>query len=307
MTSGYTAGRPFRPAAPPLPKPADPTLLSRLPGAVSLLLVVALGALLAQLTWRMFPGAPAADTAELAVATATAPATAAARARQHLATPLFGDLAAAPAQAPVVETVEAPPTRLDLKLRGVAVAEITEESWAIVEGPDRKSLPYRIGDALPGEAELLRIEADRVVLRHRGAVEALYFSDEAGQPVQTSNPAATRPGDSAAIRLSPQSSTRIREYLSLLPSDPTRMTELVRALPVMENGQLRGFRLFPGQQRELFGEAGLRRGDIVTRVNGIALDDPARGMELLGQLASASQFQVEILRRGQTQMLDIQL
>jgi general secretion pathway protein C len=75
----------------------------------------------------------------------------------------------------------------------------------------------------------------------------------------------------------------------------------------MENGALKGFRLFPGQQQELFGETGLRRGDIVTRINGLPLDDPGRGQDLLNQLASASRFQIEILRRGQPQVLDVQL
>jgi general secretion pathway protein C len=226
--------------------------------------------------------------------------------REGLGVALFGEQESEPA--PVVQSVpdEAPATRLDLKLRGVALAEGDQPSLAIVEGSDRKSLPYRVGDTLPGDAELLRIEADRVMLRHRGTVEALYFSEE--PPAATARTrTATKPAGAGAVRLSPQSSTRIREYLSLLPSDPTRMTELVRALPVMENGVLKGFRLFPGQQRELFGEVGLRRGDIATRINGLPLDDPARGMELLNQLASASRFQIEILRRGQPQQLDIQL
>ena len=280
------------------------SLPARLPGLASLLLVIAIGMVLARLTWQLLPGeAPpplpgSMPEADRPVATP--------RPREGLGVALFGEQESEPA--PVVQSVpdEAPATRLDLKLRGVALAEGDQPSLAIVEGSDRKSLPYRVGDTLPGDAELLRIEADRVMLRHRGSVEALYFSEE--PPAATARTrTATKPAGAGTVRLSPQSSTRIREYLSLLPSDPTRMTELVRALPVMENGVLKGFRLFPGQQRELFGEVGLRRGDIATRINGLPLDDPARGMELLNQLASASRFQIEILRRGQPQQLDIQL
>lgn len=291
----------------PLPTTQVRTLRARLPGLASLLLAAALGIVLARLTWQLLtPAAPfaIAPTANSSPAKETAGALP--RARPGLAVPLFGSEAQAPATTAIDATVTAPPTRLDLKLRGVAVAEDEALSWAIVEGADRQSLPYRPGDLLPGAAELLRVEDDRIVLRHQGALEALYFSDEPPPPAaEAARPVAAT--GTPAIQLSPQASSRIREYLSLLPSDPARMSELVRALPVMENGALKGFRLFPGQQQALFGETGLRRGDIVTRINGLPLDDPARGMDLLNQLASASRFQIELLRRGQPQVLDIQL
>lgn len=282
------------------------SLRARLPGLASLLLAAALGIVLAQLTWQLLtPAAPTAVAPTATSAPTGATAGASPRARSGLAVPLFGSEAQAPAATAIDATVTAPPTRLDLKLRGVAVADDEALSWAIVEGADRQSLPYRPGDLLPGAAELVRVEDDRIILRHQGALEALYLSDETPPPAATTRPVAAT--GTPTIQLSPQSSSQIRDYLSLLPSDPARVSELVRALPVMENGALKGFRLFPGQQQALFGETGLRRGDIVTRINGLPLDDPARGMDLLNELASASRFQIEILRRGQAQVLDVQL
>lgn len=281
------------------------SLHTRLPGLASLLLAAALGIVFARLTWQLLtPAMPTAVAPPATSAPTGETAGTPSRARPGLAVPLFGSEAQAPSATAIATDVTAPPTRLDLKLRGVAVADDEAASWAIVEGADRQSLPYRPGDLLPGAAELVRVEADRIILRHQGALEALYLSDEPPPP------AAARPvveSDAPTIQLSPQASSRIREYLSLLPSDPARMGELVRALPVLENGALMGFRLFPGQQQELFGETGLRRGDIVTRINGLPLNDPAGGMDLLNQLASASRFQIEFLRRGQPQVLDIQL
>lgn len=278
--------------------------LTRLPELASLFLVVAIGAVLARFTWQLAPvGVPPEAVAPAVEPTATEPGDSR---REGLGVALFGTAASAPGQATEVP-LEAPPTRLDLKLRGVALARGGSPSLAIIEGSDRESLPYREGDALPGNAELLRIEADRVILSHAGEAQALYFSDERPPPAATRARSPAQGASGGAIRLSPESSTRVRTYLSQLPADPTRMVELVRALPVMENGQLRGFRLFPGRERELFGEAGLRRGDIATSINGMPLDDPARGMELLNQLASASRFQIDILRRGQPQVLEIEL
>ena len=290
----------------PLPTTQVRPLHARLPGLASLLLAAALGIVLARLTWQLFtPAVPTASAPPVTSAPTGETAGTSPRARPGLAVPLFGSEAQTPSATALATAVTAPPTQLDLKLRGVAVADDEALSWAIVEGADRQSLPYRPGDLLPGAAELMRVEDDRIILRHQGALEALYLSDAPPPPTTTARPVAAT--GTPLIQLSPQSSSRIREYLSLLPSDPARMGDLVRALPVLENGALMGFRLFPGQQQELFGETGLRRGDIVTRINGLPLNDPAGGMDLLNQLASASHFQIEFLRRGQPQVLDIQL
>ncbi|HEY5788990.1 MAG TPA: type II secretion system protein GspC [Gammaproteobacteria bacterium] len=291
-----------------------PALARQLPGLASLLLVIALGVALAGLTWRLVP-LPAAPELPAAAPAASA-GTPDSRGSAELAglkTPLFGEEPKVVASAPTPAVQEeAPVTTLALKLRGVAASDDPEEALAIVEGPDGKSLPYRIGDELPGEAELVAVHTDRIVLRRAGRDEVLPFADAEPGAVRRAPPVALArptlaPAAGGSRQLAPDTSAKLREYLSVLPSDPSRLTELVRALPVMENGQLTGFRLFPGRQRDLFSEVGLRRGDIVTRVNGMPVNDPAQGAALLGQLSSASQVQVEIIRRGQAQVLDVRL
>jgi len=286
----------------------------QMPGLASLVLVIALGAVLAELTWRLVP-APDGDV--LAPATAetsgSAPTAKGGNTRPPgLDVPLFGELPKVTAT-PVQPTKQeaAPVTTLALKLRGVAAADVAAEALAIIEGPDGKSLPYRIGDTLPGDAELRAVHVDRVVLVRGGREEVLPFSDEKPTGSSTANRQTPRPtvtaGTGSSRQLAPATSAKLREYLSILPNQPARMTELVRALPVMENGQLTGFRLFPGRQRNLFSEVGLRRGDIVTRVNGMPVNDPVQSSQLLSQLASATQVQIEIIRRGKAQVLNVQL
>jgi len=46
---------------------------------------------------------------------------------------------------------------------------------------------------------------------------------------------------------------------------------------------------------------GLEPGDIVTSINGIALDNPVRGLEALRDLSSADEITIELLRNGRAQ------
>ena len=75
----------------------------------------------------------------------------------------------------------------------------------------------------------------------------------------------------------------------------------------MPNGKMKGYRVFPGRNRQQFIALGLRPGDLVTAVNGVALDDPARGMEIFQTIGDASQISVTVERAGQRQDLSLNL
>ncbi|MEE9351980.1 MAG: hypothetical protein V3U78_06935, partial [Thiotrichaceae bacterium] len=57
------------------------------------------------------------------------------------------------------------------------------------------------------------------------------------------------------------------------------------------------FRLSPGKNRKLFRKLGLRPGDIVTQVNGVTLDSPAKGLMVLTELSSAESISI-VVKRG---------
>ena len=71
------------------------------------------------------------------------------------------------------------------------------------------------------------------------------------------------------------------------------------------SGQQRGYRVYPGRNRQQFAKLGLMPGDLVTAINGAALDDPARGMEILQSMNSATDVTVTIERNGQTSQISI--
>jgi hypothetical protein len=72
-------------------------------------------------------------------------------------------------------------------------------------------------------------------------------------------------------------------------------------------GKLRGFRVYPGRNRQAFTRLGLRSGDLVVAINGTPLDDPARGDEIFRTIGSASEARVTVMRNGQQQDLSLNM
>ena len=90
---------------------------------------------------------------------------------------LFG---VASEEGPAVERLAAAPeTRLQLELQGVFLADVPEQSSVIVAERNRDGRLYRIGDRLPGNAVLVEVFGDRIVLRRAGQLETLKFPDAA--------------------------------------------------------------------------------------------------------------------------------
>ena len=79
----------------------------------------------------------------------------------------------------------------------------------------------------------------------------------------------------------------------------------MRVTPHVEEGQVVGFRINPGRDRETFERLGLQAGDVVTDINGTVLDDPSRGLQVFEALGEATMANVTVLRNGVPQLIVI--
>jgi general secretion pathway protein C len=66
---------------------------------------------------------------------------------------------------------------------------------------------------------------------------------------------------------------------------------------------MRGFRVYPGSNRQAFARIGLRAGDLVTAINGTPLDDKDRAQEIFATLNSSTDARVSVTRNGRQQEL----
>lgn len=276
----------------------DPARLIRLSRAVvEALLVVAIAAAAADLAWRLMPAAgqgpaPAAAPQDARVSGERGP-----DAARHA---LFGE----PEEAAggEAEITEAPETTLQLVLRGVIATGSAGTARAIIAGRSGEE-SYRIGDDLPGGAVLERIFPNRVLLRRNGRFEELRMprADLARPAEQEDDLVST--GD-----IEPDlSESEVRDFRERLRSDPGSLAGIFRASPVRENGEVRGYRVRPGREDELFRRFGFQAGDIITEVNGTPLDSPQRGMELMNELGRAERLSVVVERDGQRRRIEMRL
>jgi general secretion pathway protein C len=272
------------------------------PFPVSLLLAVAIAYYASRLVWLLVPTPePGQWTPPVAVESASqTPAAGNAAAYSAIVDAhLFGVPAAAP-DANAVNAEDAPETQLTLQLRGVVAAADERFAHAIVADASGLEKVYFLKDALPGGATLQRVQPDRIILSRGGILEALLLPKEPrtglarGPSVPPTAPSlATRPA-------APSPSMQ-----EVVTENANSFTEIVRPQPYMPNGEMRGYRMYPGRNREQFIALGLQPGDLVTEINGVTLNNPAQAMELFRSLADTTQVTVTVERSGQAQTLTL--
>jgi general secretion pathway protein C len=269
-----------------------------LPFWVSLLLAIAIGYYAARIAWELAPGpvetpwSPPMITGTPAATQSAATSSYAAIVEAHL----FGraEVTEEPATAAVED---APDTQLSLQLRGAVAAADERFAHAIIADNTGTEKVYFVKDNVPGGAVVQGIQPDRIVLRRGGALEVLRLPRDSG---------SDSPG--AARRAVPPPVPRRAELPSMqevVTQNANSFTEIIRPQPFMPNGELKGYRIYPGRNREQFIALGLQPGDLVTEINGMTLNNPAQAMEMFRSLADTTQVTVSIEREGQTQSLTL--
>ncbi|HHH47603.1 MAG TPA: type II secretion system protein GspC [Gammaproteobacteria bacterium] len=286
----------------------------RLAALVTLLLVVLLAKALAGLTWTLLPSSEAETDGALlpgAVPVRARPASAKVSASSIERLHLFGEAAkAVPKPAPKV--VDAPDTRLNLKLRGVLASSNPAIARAIIADGKGQEDAYAVDDKLPGNAVLKEIHADRILLEYRGQLETLRLPKEASAQASTRSVNGGRRNGRSAAAISASSADTgvlLRQYRDALSTDPQSVMDLVRAEPVRDRatGKLKGYRIRPGRDRQLLSRFGLRAGDVVTAINGIPMDNPLKALELMRDVSNLSQISLEVERNGSPQSFSFQI
>jgi general secretion pathway protein C len=262
----------------------------RLVAGVQVALVLALAYSLAQVSWRFMP--PAGEDAQpvpgLVLPKPVASQAAASAGQQIPQWHLFGE-ATVDALAAVPD--ELPETSLQLTLHGVIASPDPALARAIVADPAGKDNFYKIGDTLPGNVTLKEIHGDRIVIQRGSRYETLTLPKAS---LNTSSSAPTPQMGSGA----PKTSYTLREYRNALLNNPNEVADLVRITPKNEGGRFLGYQLQPGRDAQFMARYGLMPGDVVTAVNGVVLDSPIKGMQMMKELAKVDTLDLEIDRNG---------
>jgi general secretion pathway protein C len=266
-----------------------------LPLWVSAGLVLLLAWQAVQLTWTALGSRRAPPPTSLAQAPAPqGPATPAVDVGRIVNAHLFGLAGASGSQETDPTAVAA--TQMNLVLAGTIAHADPQQGYAIIGDSAATARVYSVGKTITGGTKLHSVYPDRVILDRGGKLEALILPKK----FQGGGMSAARPV--AAASPDPTMGQRLQ---NLAAQNPGAITEVIRPQPVFANGQQRGYRVYPGRNRQQFSQLGLMPGDLVTAINGTPLDDPARGMEILQSINSAAQVTVTVERNGQSTQVTI--
>lgn len=267
-----------------------PALQRRLPFWLSVILGVLIAWTLAQLTWALLPR-PKSVAPIYKTSVAASPATNLdAAAKLHL----FGVASGSAA-------TNAPETTLNLTLSGVVAANPDMRQSLAIIASNGVGKMYAVGAQLPGGARLQSVYPDHVLLSLNGRTQSLSlpkFSGSAGG-AETGLSSPTVPP--VVYGRSLPATQNLMQLRNELVSHPERLMDMMRAMPVMENGKLTGYRVFPVGNSDAFAKLGLEPGDVVTAVNGIPLDNPAQSLQVLNNIRTSDQVSITFIRNGQQQ------
>jgi len=267
---------------------------------VNLALVLCLSYSLADLSWRLLPAIEqtSAPVSKPVVAVSRQKQQALNIARWHI----FGDYDAQPL-IEVRRVEDIPETRLKLVLRGVFSDDDGSASGAIIAAPTGKQSFYALGADLPGGAVLKEVHDRHIVLLRNGQLETLRL------PRDKINDLGAGVANRALLpveQMTDQPQKSLHEYRDTLLENPQQLADVVQARPYHRNG-ISGYQINPGRDAALFSRLGLQPNDVITAVNGIKLDNPARGLSVLQTLKQDGPVSVDVMRGGISQTLTIDI
>jgi len=204
-------------------------------------------------------------------------------------------------------------TPLNLKLQGIAIGP----GWAfatIYNGDSRKTLVLGVGGEVQEGSKIISIKPIQVTIeRENGSTEELFLEfQEVKKKKERKEPVSRR----ASARKKPGSSTdygkivkKISDTEYLIDQEGfhnalENMNELLTQARLVPNfnqdRQVDGFRIMRVRGKSIFYELGLRNRDIIQRVNGIVLDDPAKGLEFFQMLKDQNKFTIDLKRNNES-------
>lgn len=214
---------------------------------------------------------------------------------------LFGLYNQTEVSQPVAKDV--PQTRLSLTLVGAVASSNDKLSLAIIANQGKQAT-YGLGETIENTRVTLQaVYVDRVIIRNQGRDETLMLQgiDYSASPQLLSDNSGKQTTEESA-----DSGNDLDEVRQEIAADPQKIFQYIRLSQVMDDGQLKGYRVRPGKDRALFDQVGLKDGDIATALNGQDLKDSSQMAQLWKSALDSSEWNLTVERDGQPYDIYIQ-
>ena len=210
----------------------------------------------------------------------------------------------------------------DADIKGADIKGADIKGAAIVAQKGKPGLTYQIGDTLPGNATLVEVHADHIVLQRAGAHEILNFPDPGSQltvqtsgmddypdPIEFNDQSSDEPiddpdyadsdynDDDADQPTSQPTSARefVEKYRSQISSsDPEDLARL--GLEPVSESSASGYRLGALADSPYLKQTGLQAGDVLLSVNGRPVGDVRQDQGEIDNILAQGSARLEVQR-----------
>jgi len=201
----------------------------------------------------------------------------------------------------------------DLQIHLIGTSLLTTgKPFAIIENQSGQESLYRKGDQIVGVGQLLEIEKDRAIILHDGHRVAVEIPRDQPAPVPIAPPpprhrglkqpmplARAMPAPGGVHRIAPNRFLLARSTVDADLQNPAPLFTQIRAIPDMQDGAPRGFRLSEIEPGSVFQQIGLQDGDLLTNVSGQPVGDPMKALAMFQTLHGRSSVTLNVIRAGQ--------
>ena len=190
-----------------------------------------------------------------------------------------------------------------MRLLGVVIGERGGVSAIVEMLASKQQIFFRLHDQIPDAGELSDIRKDGIVVRLGDQQELLPLNPE------LTDVAAAKPAVHAPVSTAGGLIKKVvdRREVDQAVNDLPKLLSQARAVPVMTNGAMTGFRLDYIAPSSFYEKIGLQYGDVLKKVNGDNIKDPATMLNLFNQLRNERTVKLDLVRNNQPTTLNYEI
>lgn len=188
------------------------------------------------------------------------------------------------------------PAQNDLTLVGTAQGSFRETFALIRRATPPEERVFRLGDQVFGLGPLVSVQKESAEILSGGRrVRLMTPTSPAGeQPPQPGQPAA-----GGAVQTGAGSYVVDQKVLNAALDNLGQAMTDARMLPSVKDGKVEGFRVSEVKPAGIFATIGIRNGDVLQRINDLAVDSPERAIQSLASLKGQNRIKLDLIRDGQ--------
>lgn len=201
----------------------------------------------------------------------------------------------------------------DFIVLGVIASNTAQSGVALIKNKQSgRVFALREGSVVATQLTLTKVERRHVIMQFNDKKYRLTVGDEnavaetdtrsSSEPAFASNALTSKQG----IELK-EGTLRVNSSLKNMLVEKKLGEILMQAAtePYVENGRFVGFKLWDIEKGSIFEVAGFRDGDLVTHINAQPINSAAAAIRILQQIRNATETQIEFVRGGKAQTLQI--